>query len=246
MAAKADGAIIPLSAPLQNAQTVEIVTANNARPHQNWLNIVKTAKARNKIRAWLEANEADKALPKKEKKAAKPAAPETKPAGEAKSAGETEKTETTILRTGTAFKIVAGNEKNMLVRYARCCNPVAGDEITGYVSRGRGIIIHKKKCPNLDAIPPERFVTVEWEGGALPLRRFAVEARETKGDSSLFAEIEGAVRKFRGHLVEGKLEESGSGIRGTFTMQLENAGDAAKILRHIRGIPAVQSIRGLG
>ena len=56
----------------------------------------------------------------------------------------------------------------MLVRLAKCCTPVPGDPILGYISLGRGITIHREDCPNVKALMrnPERFTPVEWEGGA--------------------------------------------------------------------------------
>jgi GTP pyrophosphokinase len=57
------------------------------------------------------------------------------------------------------------HEKNMLFRFAKCCNPAPPDEITGYVSRGRGIIIHRKNCPSLPHIAEfeQRRIDAEWE-----------------------------------------------------------------------------------
>ncbi len=54
--------------------------------------------------------------------------------------------------------------KNLLVRFAKCCQPVAGDPIIGYISRGRGVIIHTTDCPNIKNLEPQRLVEVSWEG----------------------------------------------------------------------------------
>ena len=141
----------------------------------------------------------------------------------------------------------------MLVRFARCCNPLSGDPVTGYVSRGRGIIIHRSNCRNLALIPDftERSLPAQWEDAGVPVRRFRIEAREktdihARTDGGLFSEIEGAVRKFRGRLLEGKLEQKAARhVTGFFTVQLESPEDTAKIIKHIRGIPAVYSIQSL-
>jgi GTP pyrophosphokinase len=57
--------------------------------------------------------------------------------------------------------------EDVLVRLAKCCTPVPGDQIVGYISLGRGITIHREDCPNAKALMrnPERFTPVEWEGG---------------------------------------------------------------------------------
>src|SRR5207249_3970251 len=57
---------------------------------------------------------------------------------------------------------------DVLVRLAKCCTPVPGDEIVGYISMGKGITIHREDCPNVRALArnPERFTPVSWDGGA--------------------------------------------------------------------------------
>ncbi|MDD3410218.1 MAG: DUF5913 domain-containing protein, partial [Eubacteriales bacterium] len=60
-------------------------------------------------------------------------------------------------------------ESGMLVRFAHCCNPVPGDEIIGYITRGRGVTVHKADCPNMQSSEQERLIEVSWadtEGGA--------------------------------------------------------------------------------
>ena len=131
----------------------------------------------------------------------------------------------------------------MLIRIAKCCTPSTGDDIIGYISRGRGIIVHKKSCPNLKNIKDfeERSIMVEWEASSpKSTKRFRVSARMT---SDLFSEIEGAVRKYKGHLIEGKLEEDDKGnLSGAFTMELEKSSDYKKILKSIRTVPSIINI----
>ncbi|MDR2047918.1 MAG: HD domain-containing protein [Treponema sp.] len=239
MAAKADGVIIPLDSELKSTQVVEILTSSSAHPHRNWLNEVKTAKAKSKIRGWLlEHEEAGKAKKKEEAGRTRESRPKTEPDREA---GEELR-----VRGSPVFKVRVGDEKNMLIRFAKCCRPILGDPIVGYVSRGRGIVIHRRGCGNLAGIPDvsERLIETQWENASVPIRRFRVEARRKE---ALFSEIEGAVRKFRGHLIEGKLEETSENhLTGYFTVQLEAPEDAARVLKQIRGIPAVFSIQSLG
>ena len=157
-AAKADGVIVPLGRPLQNTQIVEIITAQNAHPHENWARIVKTSKARNKIRAWLMLNDAavqhekHAAAKKKQEehtrhsKDVQPASPVKPPAA-------------------APSRVLVQHEKNMLFRFAKCCKPCPPDEIIGYVSRGRGIIIHRKDCSSLPHIEEfeQRRIEAEWD-----------------------------------------------------------------------------------
>jgi guanosine-3',5'-bis(diphosphate) 3'-pyrophosphohydrolase len=133
-----------------------------------------------------------------------------------------------------------------MIRFARCCSPTTGDPIVGFVSRGRGLIIHREDCYNLSSIPhmDERKVEVEWETVSPRVtQRFQVSAKKT---SDLFSEIEGAVRKYKGHLLEGKLEDDHhNGLFGAFTMEMERSGDLTSILKAIRAIPSVNQIQKL-
>jgi GTP pyrophosphokinase len=246
MGAKADGAIIPLKEPLKNTQVVEILTTVTARPHLDWLRYVKTSRARSKIRHWLVTNEPelifDRNIVVKKK------AMEThhtlvyqKPKKEGE--GEPE----TRIRDANKVSIRIGQERNMMIRIAQCCNPSTGDAIIGYVSRGYGITVHRVECPNLASIKDftERKIEVEWETvSPKSTRRFQVTAHLT---SNLFSEIEGALKKFGGHLIEGKLEENDHEVlRGSFIVELDNREDFGKVMKSLRTIPAVMSIQSAG
>ena len=62
--------------------------------------------------------------------------------------------------------VIVEGDSDMLVRFARCCNPLPGDDIVGYITRGRGVSIHRSDCPNMADMmqTPERFIDVKWEG----------------------------------------------------------------------------------
>jgi len=244
MGAKADGAIIPLKEPLKNTQVVEILTATTAHPHLDWLRYVKTSRARSKIRHWLVSNEPELIFDRNivaKKKAGEIHQPLVYQRQKKDGEGETE----TRIRDPKKVSIRIGAERNMMIRIARCCTPSTGDAIMGYVSRGRGITVHKDDCPSLLSIKDftERRIEVEWETvSPKSTRRFQVTAHLT---TNLFSEMEGALKKFGGHLIEGKLEENGhDGLRGSFTVELDNREDFGKVMRSLRTIPSVMSIQG--
>ncbi|MDR1905035.1 MAG: HD domain-containing protein [Treponema sp.] len=242
--AKADGVIIPLSSELQNTQVVEILTAPNAHPHINWLRLVKTAKARNKIRSWLQQNDANLIIGKN--------IVARKRVREAAETPQQEKEQTPQLVIQSAVQdtdilhVRVEDEKDMMIHFAKCCRPVTGDAIIGYISRGRGIIVHKKNCRNLLSIPdfPERRIETQWENAdSVLVKRFQITARSAV---NLFSEIEGAIHKQQGHLLEGRLEEtSANQLTGYFTIQLDNGKELKQALKNLRGIPAVLSIKSL-
>jgi GTP pyrophosphokinase len=247
--AKADGSIIPLSKPLRNTQVIEVMTSNNGKPHVNWLKFAKTSRARQKIRHWLNKHDEnlfiDKNVIAKHKPSGKtqqePKRQETQE-GEQEKSGNGTVIKRVMDRAKVAFRI--GNENNMMISIAKCCSPTNGDEIIGYVSRGRGIIVHRRDCSNLQHISDfeNRSIEVEWETASpKETRRFRVTSKMT---SDLFSEIEGAVRKYHGHLIEGKLEEDENGnLRGNFTMELDKVEDFKKVMKSIRTIPSVLNIQ---
>lgn len=63
--------------------------------------------------------------------------------------------------------IVIKGEKNLMARFAKCCNPVPGDDVIGFITKGRGVSVHRKDCKNFEhlaAVEPERVVEAKWSG----------------------------------------------------------------------------------
>ena len=239
--AKADGSIIPLNAPLKNTQVIEILTSPNARPHLQWLRYAQTNSARRKIRAWLNKYDEniliDKEIIAKRKV--------TEPVKEivAPSVPLDDENIVRHVQDAKRIKFRVGDEKNMMINIAQCCSPVRGDDIVGYVSRGRGIIVHRRDCPNLKNMSEivDRSIEVEWENEHPKLtKRFSITSKRTY---DLFGEIEGALRKFKGQLIEGRLYDDEEGkLAGTFTMEMEKEEDFKKILKNLKTIPSVNTI----
>ena len=158
--AKANGKIIPLTQPLQNTQIIEILTNPQAHPTESQLKSVKTTKAKQKIHSWLVANdstfEAKSNTAKTENEASKVIQEEHRKHKKGTGLPQEQKD------TG---KVKVGNTTNFIVTFAKCCNPKYPDPISGYVSTGRGLIIHKANCITFHRIPniQKRTLEVEWE-----------------------------------------------------------------------------------
>ncbi|MDY4189385.1 MAG: bifunctional (p)ppGpp synthetase/guanosine-3',5'-bis(diphosphate) 3'-pyrophosphohydrolase, partial [Treponema porcinum] len=165
--AKANGKIIPLTQELQNTWIIEILTNPNAHPTESQLKAVKTAKARQKIHAWLSANDPnfiDKAsLEKIETENSSHAAASHLIQGEKR--GHKKGSGFVPQAQGGTGKIKIGNTTNFLITFAQCCNPKYPDPISGYVSRTRGITIHKADCITFQRIQDieKRRIEVQWE-----------------------------------------------------------------------------------
>ena len=158
--AKADGKIIPFSTPLQNTQIIEIITNPQAHPTENQLKLVKTSKAKQKIRSWLYQNDSDfKELYDKQKAVNDDMPPQPLRAKKHHSgAGYIEQKRYT-------GKIRIGDTTNFFITIAKCCNPKPGDLIVGYISRVRGVTVHKATCLTYQRIPniENRSIEVMWD-----------------------------------------------------------------------------------
>ncbi len=242
--AKADGAIIALDKPLNNTQVVEILTSPNAHPHRAWLDYAKTPSAKKKISNWLNKNDelinppnAPQLAPKKEVKMTEEGAELKKVIPDMRGIKfiATESTDNNA--------VVINKDTNVLFDFAKCCNPVYGDEIVAYITRGRGYVIHRKDCPNLNNMPEanERLVPVVWNKNDL-VRRFTVTA---KYNAELFGEIDGAVKKHDGRLISGDLNVDPEGLKGTFTISAVSEEMLSKMIKSIRAIPSIINISGV-
>jgi len=220
MGAKINGKMLTLAHELKNGDIVEVLTSSSVHgPSRDWLKIVKSSQAKNKINQWFKKENRDenilrgKELVEKElkkhgltlsqifksewiepmlrrytfntlddlyagigyggitankvisklkeeyKKTLKPEELESMLA-EANQPQKQEKKKKTIPASGIVVKGI----DNCLVRLSRCCNPVPGDEIVGYITRGRGVSVHRKDCLNIDDVSNDenRIIDVSW------------------------------------------------------------------------------------
>lgn len=177
VAAKADGKIIPITKPLQNTQIIEVITNPQAHPTEAQLSNVKTSKAHQKIHSWLMANDPTFS----ERIALQNAAA---PATDAAS-GDTQAAAALLQASGKRPRkkhykkdedhpekqvrirknILVQGEKHVIYNFAQCCNPYYPDVICGYVTRSKGVTIHKASCLIYQRIPEKekRSVQVSWD-----------------------------------------------------------------------------------
>ncbi len=150
-AAKVNGRMVPLKYRLKQGDVVEIMTSKKQTPRRDWLEFVQTTRARSKIRHWLKVQEEAESDKRAEEKEERPRV--QKPQETPRRIPERE-------GPGVGVAGVA----NLMVRYAKCCNPLPGDKIIGYITRSRGLSIHREGCPNLVIDDPARLLTVDWDG----------------------------------------------------------------------------------
>jgi GTP pyrophosphokinase len=129
---------------------------------------------------------------------------------------------------------------DVLVRLAKCCTPVPGDEIVGYISMGRGITVHREDCPNVRALQrnPERFTPVEWEGGASSgfLVQIAVDAwdraRLLEDVARTFAEHGANIVSYGGTVEDGM-------AKNWYTAEVGDVKELRGLLAALRNLDAV-------
>jgi GTP pyrophosphokinase len=132
---------------------------------------------------------------------------------------------------------------NLMVRYSQCCQPVPGDEVAGYVTRGRGVSIHRSDCPNLLALPElaERRVDIVWEadGNRSFLVRLVVSGHDRRG---LFADVAGAVSRTSTNIKSGELTARDTGFEGTFVVEVADLAHLNRVIAAMRRVDGVTSV----
>lgn len=134
---------------------------------------------------------------------------------------------------------------NLMIRVSRCCNPVPGDEIVGYITKGRGISVHRKDCTNITSLPEEeqrRFIEVEWDTTEEKSYNadITVIAEDRKG---LFSDISKACENMDVHIsgVNAKSSKEKT-IHIVLTLSISNTAQMKKILRTLHGVSGVSEV----
>ncbi len=131
----------------------------------------------------------------------------------------------------------------LMVRYAQCCQPVPGDLVTGYVTRGRGVSIHRADCPNLLLLEhePERRLEIEWKEreGERFLVRLLLEANDRR---ALYADVAAAVSATGTDIRAMELKAVDGKVVGSMLVEVENLAHLEKILRAVRKVKGISDI----
>ncbi len=293
--AKVNSRIVPLRHKLRNGEIVEVLTSKDASPSRDWLSFVKTGRARNRIKHWINQKEREDAaelgrkLLDKEahkfktswKKAAAmetfpnvlqeygiPKAEDLYPAvGFGKisprqifsslypdlSPPQTQegKNKPTALRAvvnkvlgRSDSPITVKGQDGLLVYRAKCCNPIRGDEIVGYITRGKGISVHTTSCPNLvNLLGSDRMTDVDWvntAGSETYTVRIAIAVEDRQG---VLADITSAVSNLRTNIRESRSSTTDEG-RGLveLTVDINDVKHLQKVIQVLKAINGIQDV----
>jgi guanosine-3',5'-bis(diphosphate) 3'-pyrophosphohydrolase len=295
--AKVNGKIVPLNYTLNSGDIVEILTSKRDRgPSRDWLALVKTTRARNKIKQFFKAESREdtehtgrellqehlkkqglppqkivsspllaeviremgfrkaddfymalggaKVSPKvvvnkvmQRLKQGEAAEDETDPA---ESLISTRRARRQPTGKAGSYGIRVDGVEDVLVRLAKCCRPVPGDPIVGYVSLGRGITIHRDDCPNTVALrkDPERFVRVHWEGDHQS--SFRVELQVDAWDRHrLLEDLSRTFAEAGFNIVEARCIVSSPMVQNRFVVEVPDTQGLKQAVQRLRNIDGV-------
>ena len=297
--ARIDGAMVPLNTPLQNGQTVEVITVKEGGPSRDWLNaelgFLASHRARSKVRAWFNAlemvqtvakgREAVEKLLQREGKTAmklddlatqlgfkaaddlfevvgkdelslrtienmlKP--PEPAPTADDYVLAKKPRSLSTSSSAKNGGVLVVGMG-SLLTQLAKCCKPAPPDDILGFVTKGKGVSIHRSNCSNFRNMAsgsPDRVIGVEWNAtknadGAAYAVDVSIEASDRQG---LLRDISEVFTKEKMNVI-GVQTQSVKDKRGgtawmTFTVEVAQSGRLKHVLAVVAGVAGVRSAR---
>jgi GTP pyrophosphokinase len=295
--AKVNNKIVPLSYQLRSGDIVEVLTSKRERgPSRDWLALVKTTRARNKIKAWFKAesrkdteHSGRELLQEHLKKQGLPAqklvgspllADVIREMGFRKAddfyialggakisaktvvnkvmqhlkqgqAAESEPTATDdLLKTrrrrerpttsSSRYGITVEGIDEVMLRLAKCCRPVPGDPIVGYISLGRGITIHREDCPNVAVLrkDPDRFTPVSWDGDAETA--FRVEIQVDGWDRHrLLEDMSRTFAEAGINILDARCTVNHPMVRNRFVVEVGDTRSLDQAISRLRNIDAV-------
>ncbi|HEX7978040.1 MAG TPA: bifunctional (p)ppGpp synthetase/guanosine-3',5'-bis(diphosphate) 3'-pyrophosphohydrolase [Gemmatimonadaceae bacterium] len=131
----------------------------------------------------------------------------------------------------------------LMVRYAQCCQPVPGDPVTGYVTRGRGVSIHRADCPNLLFLThePERRLEIDWQeaDGERFLVRLALEGNDRRG---LYADVAAAAGDTGTNIRSMELKSTDGKATGSLLVEVENLNHLTRIIKAVRRVKGITEV----
>ncbi len=289
--AKVNNRIVPLRHKLRNGEVVEVLTSKDAGPSRDWFSFVKTARARGKIKHWInqkereDASELGRKLLEKEARKFKTSwkrvigmgefaavlaqlglkrpedlypvvgfgkiasrqvfvsiFPQLSPPAEPKPPSAFTAVVKKVLGRGDSPITVKGQD-GLLVYRAKCCNPIRGDEIVGYITRGKGISVHTSACPNLaNFLGSDRLTEVEWvnvPGDELYTVRLAIAVEDRQG---ILADITSAISNLKTNIRESRSSAEGGKGSVELTVDINDVKHLQKVVQVLKAIRGIQEV----
>lgn len=243
--AKVDGALVPLTTPLKTGQRVEIVAAKEGGPSRDWLNpqqgYLMTKSARTKVRTWFAAQDL-------------PDEPQKSEDNEQHELPLVDLSPEAMVRQsrhkGGSGVLIVGVDQ-LLTQLAKCCKPVPPDQIQGFVTREKGISVHRQDCPSFQhvaALHPERVIDADWadaapaSGGDTNVYAvdILVDAQDRQG---LLRDISDVLARERVNVTAVRTQSKQGTAEMAFTVEVADTKRLNQALHHIQQVNGVLSAR---
>jgi len=286
--AKVNGRIVPLKYKLRNGDIVEITTQAHHTPSRDWLALVKTSRARNKIKHWVnvaqrgqaveigkrllekEARKYDVTLKKIEEEdylrvardngctqaddlyagigygkfSARQVLARLVPSAQLETAHPSRLTTVKqALGISGDMAIQVHGHGDLMVYRAKCCNPIRGEEITGYITRGKGIAVHSKSCPNVQNLlyDADRRIEVKWVGPKYSLYpvKLTLFTRDRQG---LLADVTGAIADVHSNIQDIEVRTADTQAHIDVTLDIVDLEHLEKIVSSLRKVEGVYQV----
>jgi GTP pyrophosphokinase len=147
-----------------------------------------------------------------------------------------------VTRSGSKDALLIKGVDNVVVRYAGCCNPLPGDKVVGFITRGRGVTIHTSDCKNVMDDDPHRKVEVEWDSTKeyiYPVR-IRVYSDDQKG---MLAEISNSISFHKANITNARVETTDEKKAiGTFEVEIRDLNHLKKVIKGLEKIKGVQRV----
>jgi GTP pyrophosphokinase len=284
--AKVNSRLVPLEYQLKNGDIVHIVSSKQSSgPSRDWLQFVKTSKAKNRIRQWMREQHREeniqigrdlieRELRKHGHEIHENLRPEVlleiaKKLGFGNvpdllaAVGDLKVTPNSVigksgLEKETAKEIKPNLEEkrrvrrssqgvkvkgveNLLVRFSKCCNPVPGDPIIGFVTRGKGVSVHRTDCPNLTGEDQERIIEVEWEQEIKGTYPVDIEIEGTDR-VNLLTDIMNAISEMNLYLNAAKARTKKGAAFINLTLEITHSDQIQSIFKRVRKVDGIHHI----
>jgi guanosine-3',5'-bis(diphosphate) 3'-pyrophosphohydrolase len=290
--AKVNGRMVPLKYELQTGEIVEVVTSKGHHPSKDWLNFVKTVKARSRIRQWIKTQEKERSISLGREMCEKAfrkyrlnfntliKSEEMQTVVEAfgfkhtddliASVGYGKITPLQIIRKITpkeeaedadsllnkvVTKIDKKKEKggvmvkgvdDVLVRFGKCCQPVPGDPIIGYITRGYGVTIHRATCVNALKMNPERQIEVEWNQDTRETYPVKILVRSLDR-VGLLADVAANITKNGANILSANTEtKENHTVDSYFSLSVHGTDHLTRVVESLKQVKQVLEVKRLG
>ncbi len=147
--------------------------------------------------------------------------------------------------TGRNRGVLVGGMENIMVRYAKCCNPLPGDEIKGFLTHGRGISVHKADCATAKLFDDnsERSITVSWEGEAQTIRKYEVFLDVIALNRvGLLSEVSALLAANGANILEGTISTDDQHARLSMRLEIANSALLKTLIRSVEKIKDVEKV----